>query len=354
MTSATPDTASLERGDHQSAYIVGPLYDWLLFLGTPIAALLAGFLISGTDFADDFFEFHGWDVTGSTLMLGIIVHAHLVAVLFRSHGNPKIFEAHPARFILVPVVLYAGMLFSPWIFVIVSVTATFWDVYHSGMQTFGFGRIYDRKRGNDPMLGRKLDWALNVLLYAGPIIGGAAMMDHFEDFEEFADVGDLFFTQIPAYMEGIHGTLTGVALTIGSLFIVFYLAAYWRLSRRGYLVSWQKVWLYATTGFTSIFAWGFNAFGEAFFIMNLFHAIQYFGIVWAHEKNQMASSLGLRNVVGGLGMTLLLFLGLTGSYGYWVEQLDTDVRALWAITLVVSIMHFWYDGFIWSVRRREV
>jgi hypothetical protein len=30
------------------------------------------------------------------------------------------------------------------------------------------------------------------------------------------------------------------------------------------------------------------------------------------------------------------------------------MRSLWAITLVVSILHFWYDGFIWSVRARRI
>ncbi len=26
----------------------------------------------------------------------------------------------------------------------------------------------------------------------------------------------------------------------------------------------------------------------------------------------------------------------------------------WALGLVVALLHFWYDGFIWSVRRRQV
>ena len=29
-------------------------------------------------------------------------------------------------------------------------------------------------------------------------------------------------------------------------------------------------------------------------------------------------------------------------------------HAISAIALGVSILHFWYDGFIWSVRRKEV
>jgi hypothetical protein len=164
----------------------------------------------------------------------------------------------------------------------------------------------------------------------------------------------VYFTRVPAMMEGIHGTLTIVVLAAGSIFVLFYLGAYWRLWRQGYRVSWLKVWLYASTGITSIYAWGFNAFGQAFLIMNLFHAIQYFGIVWAREKDHMQARLRLSDVAWGKPVALLLLVGLTGAYGYGVEAIDTDASEIWAITLVVSIMHFWYDGFIWSVRRNQV
>jgi len=59
-------------------------------------------------------------------------------------------------------------------------------------------------------------------------------------------------------------------------------------------------------------------------------------------------------VTFGKPLTLALFLGLSGAYGYWVESMDTDIRTLWALTILISLLHFWYDGFIWSVRRREV
>ena len=55
------------------------------------------------------------------------------------------------------------------------------------MQTFGFARIYDRKVGDDALAGRRLDWALNQLLYASPILAGTTMMAHVEDFEEYTE-----------------------------------------------------------------------------------------------------------------------------------------------------------------------
>jgi len=183
-----------------SRYIVSRRYDWPLFLLPPVLALGLGGLVALIPMANKVFGFWGQEVTVSGLAIGIFIHSHLVIVFFRSHGNPSIFRLHPRRFIAVPLLLYGAMMSSAWAMVSVSVLITFWDVYHSGLQTFGFARIYDRKRGNDPNDGRRLDWWLNHLLYAGPILAGATMMDHVEDFEEFEEVGATFFTSIPGFM----------------------------------------------------------------------------------------------------------------------------------------------------------
>lgn len=114
------------------------------------------------------------------------------------------------------------------------------------------------------------------------------------------------------------------------------------------------MYLLVSTGAVSMFTWGFNTFGEAFFIMNLFHAVQYFGIVWAFEKKNLMVLFHLDQLPFAKPLTAVLFLGIAGAYGFWVEAADTTIDALWAITLVVSIMHFWYDGFVWSVRRKQV
>ena len=69
----------------------------------------------------------------------------------------------------------------------------------------------------------------------------------------------------------------------------------------------------------------------------------------AHMQPQVRKRFLLAATVyvgGALGMELPL--------GYWVQALDSGIHWLWAITIVVSIMHFWYDGFVWSVRRNQV
>ena len=140
----------------------------------------------------------------------------------------------------------------------------------------------------------------------------------------------------------------------GLAFLLYYVYANWRMVQRGYRVSVQKVYLLATTGLVSIYSCGFNIWGEAFFIVNVFHALQYFGIVWAREKGNMMRLFRVERLPNGKYIALPLFLGLAFGYGLWAEILNTDIVSLWAMTLVVSIMHFWYDSFICSVQKRIV
>jgi hypothetical protein len=347
-------SAGREASRARRHYIVGPVYDWVFFLLPPTVALGLGMLISGRPLSTEQFQLWGQDFTVTGLLIGAFIHAHLVIVFFRSHGNPQIFATHRLRFLLVPPLLYAAMLSSAWVLVSVSVLTTFWDVYHSGLQTFGFGRIYDARQGNDPMVGRRLDWWLNQLLYAGPIIGGATMLDHFGDFDEFASVGDTFFTRVPAFMTGYQGLFAWALLGAGSVFLVYYLISYWRFRAQGYQVSLLKAFLFASTGFCSVYSWGFNSWGEAFFIMNFFHALQYFGLVWASEQRNMTRVFGLSRWPAAKPLAAIAFLATAFGYGFWVESLDSEIEWLWAVTLVVSVMHFWYDGFIWSVRKKQV
>jgi len=339
-------------------FIAGPIYDLVFFLFPPLGALALGMLLAVTGASELTVELGEEQITLAGFFLGTFIHAHLFIVFFRSHGNSMVRKTYPLRFLLIPVVLFGGMMATPWVLVGASVVATFWDVYHSGLQTFGIGRIYDGRAGNDPKAGRNLDIVLNHFLYAGPIVAGATMMAHFEDFNEFQSVGDTFFTKVPAFMESSQRYFTWTILGAGALFFVYYLFANVRMHREGRAVSLPKVFLFTTTGLCSIYTWGFNSWGEAFFIMNFFHALQYFGIIWWSENKNITKvmrvgDIRLANIGLGRPMAWLAFMGLAFGYGYLVETVE-NVKWFYAVTLVVSLMHFWYDGFIWSVRKGQV
>lgn len=336
----------------RSPYLISPAYDWCCFLLPPLVGLVLGILIAGTWFTDGLITVNGQETTVAAVGIGSLIHAHLVAVLFRSHGNPSIFRRYPVRFLVVPPLLWAAIVGSTTIAITATVIVTFWDVWHSGAQTFGFARIYDRNAGNPPELGRRLDYWLNQLLYAGPVLAGATMMAHVEVFESYDDIGATFFASVPARASAASRAMTIAIVAGGTLFVAVYLACYAQLRRRGYRVPLLKVYLLATTGLCSIYTWGFNTWGEAFFIMNLFHAVQYLALVWAMEKRTLARRFGDGRV--GLRMAALVFFGTVTLYGVGAELFDPGITTLWALTIVVSLMHFWWDGFIWSVRKSDI
>jgi hypothetical protein len=331
-------------------YIVSAVYDWAFFLLAPLLALGFGIGVSGTAFGTETFHWINRDTTMSELVVKAVVHAHLIAVVFRSHGNAKIRKLHPYRFFAVPVFLYIAMLGSMAVFIVATVVATFWDVYHSSLQTFGFARIYDMKLGNDPEAGRRLDQGLNLLLYAGPILGGASLMDHIETFESLEHLGSPLARTIPFFFTAHSETFTWLVVGLGSGFMAWYLHSYWELHRHGYRISPQKVFLLATTGLVSIYSWGFNTWGQAYLIMNAFHALQYFAIVWAFERGNLGRLFRTESL--GPAVTVTVFMGICLVYGVAVQS--NTIYAFAALSVVVSLMHFWYDGFIWSVRKDQV
>ena len=338
----------------RDVFIVSRWYDLAFFILSPLLALALGITASFTPLAQARAAMGGKAESFVTMVSGVVTMAHLVIVFFRSHANPGIFRLYPKRFILAPLILFGAMMLSSWVLVFVFVLAVWWDVYHSSLQTFGLGRLYDKRAGNDVRAARGLDQGLNLLLYAGPIFAGATLMAHAEHFHRFRDVGTALFARIPEVALANQKYYAPLILGFGICYVAYYCLSYGRLYRKGYRIAWPKVALYAATGLCSIYTWGFNTFGQAFFIMNFFHALQYFALIWWAENKNLTAVLRLDRFGWGKGAALLLFLGAGIGYGLWAHFLGESSHAAFSLLLTVSILHFWYDGFIWSVRKGQV
>ena len=345
----------------KSGYIISPVSDILFIIGAPLLAVLISLPLFAIPKSACM-----WTVLGQSrdirhLFLLVFSEAHLVLVFFRSHGNEKIFRTYPLQFTLVPIVLLVSMTYSPYVFGIVGIVGVWWDVYHSSLQTFGFGRIYDAKQKNSPTAGRRLDYWMNLLLYTGPVLAGTNFVEHMNFtraklsiFEvDDSSFGELLYRSGPEFLILHQNYLTLSIIGIGIPFLVYYLYSYYRLQQQGYHVSWQKVCLYLITGSVSVYGWGFHSFFNAYWVMNFFHAVQYFAIVISTEKQNLSRLFRVDRfpygaVIAGFWVVVLCFL-----YGWWGQYQATGT---WMASLFVttSIMHFWYDGFIWSVKKRQV
>jgi hypothetical protein len=343
----------------KSPYIASKWFDYSFFIYIPIIALLLGYSVEGLSLIlEDSFSVFKKDETnpfyifGSTLTL-----SHLFLVFFRSHLNGNIFKQFPIRFTIIPLTFFITLTINPYWFAFWAIVTTWWDVYHSSLQTFGLGRIYDGKIGNDPNLGRRMDYFLNLFLYIGPIIGGVSFIDHIiSDLKDWRLLSKVIFDRAPEFLVG---NLKWFALTMGIitiLFLVFYIYHFKQLKSLGYNYPKLKLALYISTGITSIISWGLNPFGDSFFIMNFFHAIQYYALVYLMEKKNLAQifKIDKKNWKNVAILGILIITSL--SYGVLTEANQKIPPGIYLLSFytTVSIMHFWYDGFIWSVRKKHV
>ena len=351
MAAAAVDVPALRSG----GYIATPAFDWICFILAPVLAVAFVLLVGAFAWPIGVVDVWGQQRTRVELFAAVWTYGHLFAVVFRSHFNRTIFRKHRMRFTLVPVALYGLFAASNFAVVAGFFLIAIWDVYHSSMQNFGLCRIYDAKAGNDPAAHRQLDIWVNHLIYIGPILAGASLLPTIVGLKSFSLVGwnapVEAFGWIAAHRTGIRDCV----LFAGAAYAVYYVDAILRLRKRGYRLPVPKAALLLSVATGSILAWGFLPPLEAFMISNLFHGLQYFGIVWWTERSHLAQTLRIADHGRGRWLTFLFFAALITGAGIFHESVHRDSwRWLVPIPMVISLMHFWYDGFVWSVRRREI
>ena len=221
------------------------------------------------------------------------------------------------------------------------------------MEVFGLGRIYDRKAGRDPTEGRTADYLLCLVLYAGPVFGGALLLDHFAAFEAFSNVPDIRFlnlllsgqglAQIPSVATQSAQSIQHVAIIVSMFLFILYVIIEHRSWNRGYTPPIAKIALFGTTAVSYIFAWGFNSFAMGYLIAKTFHAVQYFALVWVLDAESIKRALGSEKV-----LSLSLFLVMPICLSFLLIAYYSDEAKVFLV--VCTIMHFWSDGFVWSTR----
>jgi len=338
-----------------SRYIRSPLYDHCWIILSPLWAIGFGYLMSMGLFQSTVKVFDTSN-TSAFFFYMALTQAHLFITIFRTHFNPRVFKRFPIRFTAIPLLIWAAAYSNLWIFALLFVLMTFWDVYHSSLQVFGIGRIYDRKAGNPPESGRRSDLLICVLMYAGPVLSGALLLVHMEAFTWFDGLDDLIilgealpsylFTDLPYEVARYQSLLQNVVMGTSLLIVSYYVYTQIQLSRNGYKPSLLKLTFFGGTAVSSVFAWGFNSFGMGFLIANVFHAVQYFALIWVEEEKTLTGVFGRRP-----SPRLILYLSIPLILGLLSISLDSHFAR--TTLMVCALMHFWWDGFIWSVRTSD-
>ena len=112
--------------------IIGPVWDAVLFYLSPLWCVLLFLTLADTNLWYTHAIFN-YEQGVLSFVAGALTTSHLLAVVFRSHGNKTVFKRWPLRFTLIPVLLFAALASNLWFLVIMTVIAVVWDVYHAAM-----------------------------------------------------------------------------------------------------------------------------------------------------------------------------------------------------------------------------
>lgn len=338
---------------NKSWYINSKLTDTLFIVLCPLLALIIVAFICEP--RDQNYIYNNLTPVWFAIGASVLTHAHVLLVFTRSHLNADVFKRYKYRFTLIPLLLLLLFCFSPYAFLISGAIAVYWDEWHSIMQTFGFGRIYDSKKGNDALAGRRLD--IGMAFVVG-LLPNLVLLTYLPQSQidgamvEYLEVPMMFARQYAWLITNARIPLIG----FGVLYSLFYAFSYYRLIKNGYKYSAAKFWLFAVTGLTTVIISSIYTIADGVFFGNIYHAIQYIFIVLVSERTNLTTIVTKSETKKNNTGTLIFFMIILPLVFIFagIRQITQDVEYLAAFWLLTSLMHFWFDGFIWSVRRQDL
>ncbi len=343
--SVVPARPSQPASSVSQSWIINSWLDQLLIILTPLLVIPA-VLVLHTPFG----------VKAETISLVVTAFfalGHHLPGLIRAYGETELFQRFRWRFLIAPPLLFLAYFplsfyhrdFFPFVLVL-------WATWHGLMQLYGFVRIYDAKVGSISSATARWDWRVCFC--------GFVTVEVFSDSRIAALLNSWYALGGPLISPMTFSIFRWTCLCISLLTLVGFTV--------NYVVQWQtgpkpnpiKLLLLAT----GIGAWWFAIgylenviLGVALF--DICHDVQYLTIVWFYNCRRVSS----RPEIGGLmrylfrrGM-VFIYLGLIAAYGAmgliptFVEN-GTVVTVMNALLGTSTLLHYYYDGFIWKVREQ--
>lgn len=355
-------------------WVLDPIQDFLFIIAAPLICLGLAVLAM---------QYYG-AARGATMVIMahvVLTVAHHMPTFIRIYGDLDLLQRFKWNFLLgpvVPVVFSVGVLayinyhqYPVEYFLYLYIFLALWDPWHFLRQHFGFMRIYDRHNKAPVKLASNMDWAICGIWFVHIM---AASADWIPGLLE-----DLYRnTHIPLLLilpQGFIGTLKSITWWFAVAASAVY-AGYlvWCL-RRGYYVSIAKLALLLCTFGVMYFtytpnnwilqlvpAWGFKV---GFATLGIVHMTQYLAIVWRYDQriaqqararaNWFQKLHGQTTAVGVVVAASVYVLFCIG-YGNVITTSHENrwlMSALLAVGFTSTLMHYYFDGFIWRVRHQQ-
>ena len=327
-------------------WILDSWRDLILYVGTPLLLLPVFALAQSRWSPQDIYLF--------VAAFGAMGH-HLPGMI-RAYGDRALFERFKWRFIFAPLFLLAVCTaFFWWDLKGILLVVFFWGVWHGLMQTYGFCRIYDAKTGTFDALTRRLDFAMCVIWFATAVALSPYRLS--DTLDTYYMCGGPFIP--PSVVQLGQGLILLLAVAVSVLFVAHF-CRLWIIGKRpnpvklALLITSIAFWWYCNNLVANILV------GIALF--EVFHDVQYLSLVWIYNRNRVEkdSNIGgfMRFVFRRSGSLMGLYVGLVFAYGSLAYinghlGIETVKRILTGVVTASTLLHFYYDGFIWKVRERS-
>lgn len=342
-----------------ASLIQGPVADsfWIIF--SPLVALATmGALWAWSGVSD---------LALYAILFGFVVTGHHLPGWFRAFGEPAVYSRYRAR-LWMSLAAVPALVILPTAYglgaVALTVAALF-DLWHVAMQQHGFGRIYAAKAGDIAPLSSRIDLACVLVWYGAAVAWSDPWMQGIA--RVFRKAGLPVFDWLTPYAwKSIKLALLAVSLALAAV----YAASAWRLWRARGVAAPRKHLVHAVAFSVIVFSYQFPSWYRAQSVQNLFHAIQYFFIVWVygHLSIRRASEKPgpFYRTLFGRRRGILVFTGCIAVYGplaialsssgYRLTGVDAERKAqvIGSIGLASLLLHFYVDSFIWKVRSSNV
>jgi len=338
---AAPASASRPK-----LWILDSWRDLILYVGTPLLLVPVFALAQSRWSPQDIYLF--------VAAFGAMGH-HLPGMI-RAYGDRALFERFKWRFILAPLFLLAVCTaFFWWDLKGILLVVFFWGVWHGLMQTYGFCRIYDAKTGTFDVLTRRLDFAMCVIWFATAVALSSYRLS--DTLDTYYVCGGPFIP--PTVVHHGQQLILWAAIAVSVVFLIHF-GRMWIVGKRpnpvkvALLITSITFWWYCNNLVANILV------GIALF--EVFHDVQYLSLVWIYNRNRVEkdSNIGgfMRFVFRRSGSLMGLYVGLVFAYGSLAYinghlGIDTVKRILTGVVTASTLLHFYYDGFIWKVRERS-
>lgn len=342
-----------------SPLILGRLADNFWIVGSPVVALLV---------LASLWAWSGLsDLTIFAVLFGFIVTGHHLPGWFRAFGEPAVYSRYKAR-LWVSLLAVPALVILPTAYGLgaaaLTVAALF-DLWHVAMQQHGFGRIYAAKAGDVDGSSAKLDLVCVLTWYATAVAWSDSWMESIA--RTLRRAGLPLFNLVSA---DVWQAVRWVLLTVSVALAAGYVLRAVKLWREKRVSTPVKHWLHAVAFGVIIVSYQNASWFRAQSVQNLFHALQYFFIVWIYghlsiRRDPERPSAFYRTLFRDR-FGILLFAGVVGLYGtgalllsssgYRLTGVDAEraAQVIGSVGLASLLLHFYVDSFIWKVRSRPV